>query len=468
MPTSPLDSWKHCLSYIHSKLPEQTFETWFSALKFVDFKEGELVVGTPNRFVAEYIEEHHANLLGHAIQLAFGDGVHLTYHIAPQAVGPSGTAGPLPAAATPTAAWQGAQRQPSAPLNPFAEVQQPAPLDPNLTAEFTFENFVEGRSNKLARTIGLAIAGDPGKAAFNPLFLYGPSGVGKTHLANAVGMRIREQHPEMRTLFVPAHLFKTQYTDSVLHNTSNEFIHFYQTIDVLIIDDIQEITTAKTQQAFFHIFNHLSRLGKQILLTSDKAPAELTGIEERMLTRFKSGMVAELERPDSALRRAILKAKIRRDGLSFPKEVIDYIATYVTGSVRELQGIVNSIMAYSVVDNCDITLELAERVVARAVNLVKKELTAESILKTTCQHFNIKEKEVQGKSRKADIVQARQVSMFLCHKYTDLPLSGIGRIIGRRDHSTVAHSCNLIASRIATDKKFRLDMEELESKLKKA
>lgn len=285
-------------------------------------------------------------------------------------------------------------------------------------------------------------------------------------MVNAIGLRILESQPERRVLYVPAHLFKTQYTDSVLHNTINDFIHFYQTIDVLIIDDIQEITTAKTQQAFFHIFNHLQQNGRQIIITCDRAPVDFEGIEERMLTRFKWGTVTEMEKPDVALRRAILTAKIKRDGLKFPPDVIDYIANNVESSVRELQGIVNSIMAYSVVDNCDICQELVEKVVARAVNLEKHELTLDDIVKAVCKRYNVKLKDVNSKSRKQGIVLARQLAMFLSHKYTTLPYSQIGHLIGRKDHSTVLHACNTISNRITTDKNFRREVEELESALK--
>lgn len=285
-------------------------------------------------------------------------------------------------------------------------------------------------------------------------------------MVNAIGLRILESQPERRVLYVPAHLFKTQYTDSVLHNTINDFIHFYQTIDVLIIDDIQEITTAKTQQAFFHIFNHLQQNGRQIIITCDRAPVDFEGIEERMLTRFKWGTVTEMEKPDVALRRAILTAKIKRDGLKFPPDVIDYIANNVESSVRELQGIVNSIMAYSVVDNCDICQDLVEKIVARAVNLEKHELTLDDIVKAVCKRYNVKLKDVNSKSRKQGIVLARQLAMFLSHKYTTLPYSQIGHLIGRKDHSTVLHACNTISNRITTDKNFRREVEELESALK--
>jgi len=433
--------WETFLQQIRRSLPEQEYRAWFSRLGFVGFNAGKLTLGAPNKYVIEYIEAHHLDALQKSIYEAFGADTEVYYKIT------------------------AAEEEKTAPADSIAPAAKLPELDPRLSPLFTFQNFVEGRSNKLARAVGLSIAKTPGKPSFNPFFLYGPSGVGKTHLVNAVGMQLRETFPRLRVLFVPAHLFKTQYTDSVLHNTTNDFIHFYQTIDVLIIDDIQEITTAKTQQAFFHIFNHLQLIGKQIILTCDKPPADFEGIEERMLTRFKSGMVVEMERPDIALRRAILKAKIRRDGLSFPPVVVDYIAQNVESSVRELQGIVNSIMAYSVVDNCEVTIELAQRVVARAVNLEKKELTPDSLIKAVCKHTGQRAKDLTSKSRKREIVDARQLAMYLCHKYTDLSYSQIGRLFGKRDHSTVLHSCTQVGLRISSDKTYRLGVEEVEMKL---
>ncbi len=440
--------WDVCLQYIQSNLPEQTFRTWFASMKFVSLDGDKLTVSVPNRFVYEYIDEHYLELISKALHQEFGANVQLIYRFEQQ----TPTQQPLPEETT-------AVKQPLKQALP--------PIDSQLNPCYTFENFVEGVSNKLARTVGLSIAEKPGQATFNPFFLYGPSGVGKTHLANAIGVRLRERYPEKRVLFVSAHVFRTQYTESVIRNTFNDFINFYQTIDVLIIDDIQELTTAKTQQAFFHIFNHLQQNRRQLVITCDRPPVLFEGIEERMLTRFKWGMIAELERPDTALRKAILQSKIRRDGLKISREVVQYIAENVESSVRELEGVINSIMAYSIVDNCNIDLALAERIVARAVNLERKELTPESISQTVGQHYGVKQKEMVSKSRKQNISQARQVAMYLIHKYTGQSYSQIGRIFGGRDHSTVLHACNQVARRISVEKDFRHEIEAIEAALKK-
>ena len=447
MDTLAAGKWNACLDYIRQNLDEKDFR-WFLPLKFVSLEDGRLTVSVPSKTVYEYIGQYHRPLVQEALVREFGSGVQLIWRNE-EAVAA------LRAREHPVSADKKAERK--AP-----------PLDPQLNSCYTFENFIEGEANKLARAVALSIAERPGQQTFNPFFLYGPSGVGKTHLVNAIGMRIRELYPEKRVLLVSAHVFKMQYTDASLHNTPNDFMHFYQSIDVLIIDDIQEITTPKTQQAFFHIFNHLQQNRRQIVMTCDKSPVELDGFEERMPTRFKWGMTTGLERPDIALRRAILEAKIRRDGLKdFPGDAVSYIAQHVDSSVRELEGIVNSIMAYSIMDNCDIDVSLAEKCVTRVINLEKRELTQDDIVHYVCRRYGVKQKELVSKSRRQVLAQARQLAMYLCHKYTGMSYSQIGRSMGGRDHSTVLYSCNLVARRITVDKNFRREVEELEAAFKK-
>ncbi len=451
MNSTAADKWNACLEYIRSTVPATEFATWFEPLAFVDYKGDRLTVSVPNKYVGDYIREQHRDTVSRALVQFFGTSTQLIWRNEEA-----------------LRQWQAEQQQKEAEAvkSNSTKVVTP-PLQSNLNGRYTFDTFVEGESNRLARTVALSIAEKPGQITFNPFFLYGPSGVGKTHLVNAIGIRLKELFPDKRVLFVSANVFKTQYTDSVIHNTSNEFLNFYQSIDVLIIDDIQEITTAKTQQAFFHIFNHLQQNRRQLVITCDRPPVLFEGIEERMLTRFKWGMVAEIEKPDTKLRKDILESKIRRDGLSFPPEVVQYIAQNVESSVRELEGIVNGIMAYSVVDNCEIDLQLTARVVARIVNLEKKELTDDDIITAVCQHYGVKQRDVFSKSRKQNIVQVRQVAMYLCHKYTNMSYKQIGRRIGNRDHSTVVHACNQISRRLSVDKAFRREVEELEALLKK-
>lgn len=342
-------------------------------------------------------------------------------------------------------------------------------LDAHLDANYTFDNFCPGESNRVALTIAKSIAQDPDKQTFNPFFLYGASGVGKTHLVTAVGMAVKERFPARRVLFVTADQFRKQYTESVVKNKTNDFVYFYQSIDLLIIDDFQEIRTPKTQQAFFHIFNHLQANNRKILITSDRAPAEFEGIEERMLSRLKWGVSVELERPDAKLRRAILDALLRRFQMTFPEDVLQYIVEHVSDNVRELHGTLNSMIAFSCNDsaNADIDLDLARRCAARVVNQTRRELTLDIILAAVCQYFKVKPAEVHSKSRKQHHVAARHLTMYLTHKYTDTSLSQIGRALGGRDHSTVLHGCTRLERKLMTDKQFRREIEELEASLKK-
>ena len=324
------EKWQNCLKLINEKLPNQLFDLWFKPITFVSYNNDVLTLGVPNKHVPEFVEKNFLDVYKYALVSQFGNRFSLQYSI-PQ----------KPASAAP--AEQPVADSPYKVNTP--QQRDMPPIDPQLNRRYTFENFVQGESNKLSLSVAMSIAESPGRSAFNPFFLYGPSGVGKTHLVNAIGVRIRELYPEKRVLFVSAYVFKTQYTDSVRHNTRNDFINFYQTIDVLIIDDIQEITTENTQMAFFQIFNQLQHNNRQIIITCDRPPVLFEGIKERMLTRFKWGMVAEMEKPDAQLRRNILISKIRRDGLDIPADVLQYIAQNVESSVRELEGIINSIMA---------------------------------------------------------------------------------------------------------------------------
>ncbi|MBQ2290527.1 MAG: chromosomal replication initiator protein DnaA, partial [Bacteroidaceae bacterium] len=295
------------------------------------------------------------------------------------------------------------------------------------------------------------------------------SGVGKTHLVNAIGVKIKELHPELRVLYVSAHLFQVQYTDSILQKNFNDFMRFYQSIDVLIIDDIQEFAgLQKTQNALFHIFNHLHLNGKQLIMTSDRSPAQLQGMEERLITRFKWGMTAEIEKPDFELRKNILRNKVHKDGLNFPEEVISYIAEHVNASIRDLEGIVVSIMAHSTINNADIDLALAKRIIGDFSDYEKKSITIDEIIKKVSDYYGIETSAINTRSRKREVVLVRQVSMFLAKKYLDMSTSKIGQYVGNRDHATVLHACKTIANLADTDKQFRTELEEIDLALQNA
>jgi len=458
--------WDNCLQLIKANVTEQQFKTWFAPIVFENFSETtrELLVQVPSSYVYEYLEQYYVGLLSKVFARVIGPNVKLRYRIVTDkghgfvqemdSEQPAEIERPQP--------LKGGNKAPTT-----LDAVVPQQLNPQLDPKKTFQNYIEGNSNKLPRTVGLSIAEHPGKTTFNPFFVYGPSGCGKTHLINAIGVKCKETYPQKRVLYVSARLFQVQFTDSVRHNTTNDFINFYQSIDVLIVDDIQEwMNSPKTLDTFFHIFNHLFRCGKQIILASDRPPVDLQGMKDRLLTRFACGLIAELEKPNVQLCVDILNAKCRRDGLQIPKEVILYIAETANGSVRDLEGVVNSLMAYSIVYNSSIDMKLAERVIKRAVKVDNSPLTIDDILEKVCGHFGVEQRHVFSKSRKREYVQVRQVSMYLAQKYTKMPAGRIGQLIGNRDHSTVIHSCNTIENRLKIDKAFSSELESIENSFK--
>lgn len=455
--------WDKCLALIKENVSEQQYKTWFSPIVFESFsdKDKTLLVQVPSPYVYEYLEEYYIDLLSRVLSKCFGVGVRLTYRIVADKTHGLTTdvqAGEAVGIDHP----QPTSRGNKAPTPLDAAV--PQDLNPQLNPKQTFNNFIEGNSNKLPRTVGLSIAEHPGKSTFNPFYMFGPSGCGKTHLINAIGVRCKELYPQKRVLYVSARLFQVQFTDSLLKKRINDFINFYQSIDVLIVDDIQEWATAtSTLDTFFHIFNHLFRNGKQIILASDRPPVDLQGMKDRLLTRFSCGLIAEMEKPNVELCVDILKNKCRRDGLKIPEDVIRYIAETARGSVRDLQGVINSLLAYSVVYNCNVDMHLAERVIKRAVKVDNHPLTVDDILEKVCNHFNVTQQNVFSRSRKREYVLVRQVSMYLAQKYTKMPASRIGQLIGNRDHSTVIHSCSTIEKRLKIDKDFQNEMTEIET-----
>ncbi len=458
--------WADCLQIIQANVTEQQFKTWFAPIVFESYSETEhmLLVQVPSPYVYEYLEQYYVGLLSKVLARVFEANVVLRYRIVTdkankisqevESDGPSSVEAP-----------QATTRANMAPTTLDAAV--PQGLNPQLDPKKTFQTFVEGDSNKLPRTVGLSIAEHPGKSTFNPFFVFGPSGCGKTHLINAIGVRCKELYPQKRVLYVSARLFQVQFTDAVRRNTTNDFINFYQSIDVLIVDDIQEWANApRTLDTFFHIFDHLFRIGKQIILASDRPPVDLQGVKDRLLTRFSCGLIAELEKPNVQLCIDILTMKCRRDGLKIPADVIQFIAETANGSVRDLEGVVNSLMAYAIVYNTSIDMRLAERIIKRAVKVDNHPLTIDDILEKVCQHYNVSQQHVFSKSRKRDYVQVRQVSMYLAQKYTKMPASRIGQLIGNRDHSTVIHSCNTVEQRLKVDKAFFAELNSIENSFK--
>lgn len=455
--------WNLCLDFIRDNVTKSVFDAWFTVISPVSLENGELLIQVPSAFVYEYLEQNCLDIIRAALTKVFGRGTRLMYSILTDK--DNDISQDISSGGTITGIKETASMSNKAPATNDAPLVQDlnSQLDPN----YNFENFVEGTSNKLARTAGETIALNPANTAFNPLFIYGSSGVGKTHLVNAIGMRIKELHPEKRVLYISAHLFMVQFVDSVKNNTTNDFIHFYQTIDVLIIDDMQEMAgQTKTQNTFFHIFNYLHLNHKQLIMTSDRAPKDMKDLEERLITRFKWGLVAELERPDLNLRKDILRDKTRRDGLKFTEPVIDYIANNITDNVRDLEGVIVSLMAHSTIYGKDIDLNLTHEVIEKTNRHKQKPITIDSIISKVCEYYNIDTNSIQSKSRKHEIVQVRQISMYLAKKYLDFSTSKIGAYIGKRDHATVLHACNMVRDQIQVDKNFKLDLENIESGLR--
>ena len=455
--------WGNCLQLIRQNVTEQQFKTWFEPIVLVSYTEADatLLLQLPSYHFYDYLEQYYVKLMSWALFHSFNTRVRVTYKVVTDKThGLSQRIESTPPAEIDTPPQS--SRANKAPTTLDAAV--PQDLNPQLDLHKTFQNFIEGTSNKLPRTLGLSIAEHPGKTTFNPFFVFGPSGCGKTHLINAIGLKCKEMYPQKRVLYVSARLFQVQFADARLQNTVNDFINFYQTIDVLIVDDVQEWATAvKTVGTFFHIFDHLFRNGCQIILASDRPPVDLDWLKDRMLTRFSCGVIAELEQPNMQLCIDILNAKCRRDGLNIPADVIQFIAETANGSVRDLEGVVNSLMAYSIVYNSAIDIRLAERIIKRAVKVDNHPLTVDDILDKVCQHYNVTQQQVFSKSRKRDSVQVRQISMDLAQKYTKMPSSRIGQLIGNRDHSTVIHSCSTVEQRLKTDAAFRDEIGSIEN-----
>lgn len=444
-----------------------------------------LILSIPSNYVAQYIEENYIQHLRIAISNTFGK-IQLKWHTIIVKKDDSTTTntstsqtkrsgkdiGYTYEGAVDTKTPDGAAKAALATNNTQELILAPGSvthlqeIDSQLNLHQTFDNYVEGESNKFCRSIGLTIAEHPQGTQFNPMFVHGPSGCGKTHLVNAIGLRCKEIYKNKRVLYVSAREFQMQYTNANMQGKINDFIGFYQTIDMLIVDDVQEwLNSAKTQETFFHIFNHLFRTDKRIILVSDRPPVQLSGMMDRLITRFSCGVLAEMEKPNVQLCVDILKRKIQRDGLHISEPVIKYIAENVNGSIREIQGIINSLMAYSITYNCNIDMNFVERMVTRAMKTDNQALTIDDIIRIVSTHYDVTEQQVKGRLRKREIVLPRQVIMYLADKHIRMPASRIGRCVGGRDHSTVIHSIRLITEKIQQDKDFCCEIQALEQEL---
>ena len=465
--------WGNCLEFIKDNIQEQAYKTWFEPIKSVELTDNALHIQVPSKFFYEWLEEHYVKLLKVALTKELGKNAKLLYKIRMENT--YGNKEPfvekIPSSSRTSVKSQDVET-PYKSLN--QELKNPfvipgirnLKIESQLNANYSFDNFLEGDSNRLARSAGMAVANKPGGTSFNPLLIFGGVGLGKTHLAHAIGVEIKDKYPEKTVLYISAEIFTQQYIEAVKKNNRNDFIHFYQLIDVLIIDDVQFLSgKTGTQDVFFHIFNYLHQNGKQVILTSDKAPVDMQDIEQRLLSRFKWGLSAELHQPDYETRVAILKNILYRDGVEMPDDIVEYVAKNIKTNVRELEGAIISLIAQSSFNKKEVTVDLAKSVVEKFVKNVKREISIDYIQKTVSDYFQLDLELLQSKTRKRHVVQARQLAMFFAKKFTKASLANIGSQIGDRDHATVLHACKTVDNLVSTDKQFKKYVEDIHKKL---
>ncbi|ACU93483.1 chromosomal replication initiator protein DnaA [Capnocytophaga ochracea DSM 7271] len=462
--------WSRCLEFIKDNITEQPFNTWFAPIVPVELEGNTLKIKVPSKFFCEWLEENYISLLKSAMTFTLGVNSRLVYIVDTPL-----TKEQLPSTNRPELAKQtltlATETKDPGLKNPFVIPGiREITVDPQLNLHQNFDNFVEGASNRLARSAGMAVANKPGGTAFNPLFIFGGVGLGKTHLAHAIGVDIKEKYPKKKVLYVSAEKFTQQFISASTakdkdKNTLNDFIHFYQLIDVLIVDDIQFLSgKVKTQDAFFHIFNHLHQNGKQVILTSDKAPVDLFDIEQRLLSRFKWGLSAELQTPDYETRYKILENKFYNDGAEIGEDIIAYLAENIRTNVRELEGVSNSLIAQAAFNRKEYSIELAQSIIDKSVKNNRNDLTIDHIQQIIADYFGLDIESLHSKTRKRNVVQARQLAMFFSKKYTKNSLYTIGSQIGQRDHATVLHACKTVENLIETDRAFKKYVSDLETK----
>lgn len=462
--------WDNCLQTIRKNVPTQSFRTWFEPIKPVGLEDHALTIQVPNKFFYEWLEEHYVSLLKMTIRKELGDRGRLEYQILMS----NGNNGHDHKSKS-----NGKEKMAEDKFGPgmvdMGNIKNPfvipgikkMKIDPQLNANYTFDTYIEGDCNRLARSAGQAIAKNPGGTSFNPLVIFGDVGLGKTHLAHAIGNEVIDRFPNKTVLYVSSEKFTNQIIQSIKNNAVNDFVNFYQLIDVLIVDDIQFLANKqKTQEIFFHIFNQLHQNNRQIILTSDRAPKDLDGMEERLISRFKWGLSADLQAPDLETRMAILEAKMSREGVEIPQNVTEFICYNIKNNIRELEGVLVSLIAQSSLNRREIDVDLAKVVVKNFVTEINKEITVEFIQKLVAEHFSVAVEKLQGKTRKRQVVIARQLSMYLAKNLTDKSLKAIGETFGGRDHSTVIYSCKTVQDLMETDAIFKDTVVELEKKIR--
>lgn len=449
--------WQQCLTILRDNLTASAYQTWFAPIVPLSYVNDVLILQVQSQFIAQYIEENYISLLSTAIRRVFGQQTCLEYRVLIDST--SGAGSTIPSS--------GSKKPASVVLDAQVKQTSREAFDTQLNDTYTFDTFIAGEPNKLARVVGLAIAKKPGYTAYNPLFIYGGSGVGKTHLANAIGNEIMRLDPSKRVLYVSANTFKLQYMRATQENRVPDFLNFYQQMDVLIVDDIQYFNSKGTQDTFFHIFNYLQQSHKQLILTSDRSPLQLKDIEDRLLTRFKWGLSAEITRPDFQLRRDILCSKLHRDGIELSEDIIDFIANNVRDSIRDLEGVLASLLAYSTLTNRAIDMALAEQVVGRVVEIRPMEVPMKEIVRTVAEYYNVPPESVCSGTRSKEVSTARHTVAYLAKKLTAHSLTEIGEMLGGRTHPTILHSLKLMNDLLETDPVLRHRVNQLEAALRR-
>ena len=458
--------WNRCLDVIKANLPAEQFDVWFAPIVAVDFDQenNRVTLRVPSQFFVEQIEGRYFGILSSSMRKVFGENVKLTYKYNIIGNDDASAVEQTEDKSSVKLKQELKIRNPRV-ANPFDNDDRLDDIDPQLNPRYTFENYCSSMSNKLAVSVADAIATHPEVKTYNPLFVFGSTGVGKTHLLQAIGIKLKEDNPRMRVLYVSSRVFESQYTTAVLQKKVNDFINFYQSIDVLLLDDIQFLAgKEKTQNTFFHIFNHLHQHQRQLVMSSDCRPSDLDGMEPRLISRFKWGMTVELEKPDFELRRKFLAMKAAQDGLNIGDDVLDFIATHVTDSVRELEGVMVALLAHATMLNQDITIDLARSIIGNTVKVTPRQLTFESIAETVADHYNLPTELIYGKSRKREISDARQLVMYLAKKEAQMSSPSIGAKLDRT-HATVLHACNQIEQRMSIEKDFSREVQEITASL---
>lgn len=466
--------WTNCLQLIAEVVGEQSFKTWFEPIVPLSLTDEVLTIQVPSRFFYEWLEEHYIGILRISIDKELGTNGRLEYVIdqeksAIDSRNSTNFASDNRGSISLSSGIKASSTKEHTFKSPFESkvIDKGLYFDSNLNPNYQFDNFIEGDCNRLARSAGIAITKNPGTSSFNPLMLYSAVGLGKTHLIQSIGNAIREKHKDKIVLYVSSEKFTSQFIEASYNNRIQDFANFYMNVDVLIIDDVQFLAgKEKTQEVFFTIFNHLHQNKKQVIMTSDCAPKDLKGMQERLISRFKWGLTADLQQPDMETRKAIINKKLQHENTSISESVIEYIAYSVDTNVRELEGVIVSLIGQSVLNQKEIDLELAKQTLQNIVKNIESEVNIDYIQKFVSDYFHVSIELLKDKTRKREIVVARQVSMYFAKEYTNMSLKSIGANFGNRDHSTVIHAITSVNDMMDTDRKFKATMEELIKKFK--